>query len=105
MFYLSGDCERGSYTIFFRQKPAKRLTRREKEIASLAVLGLSNGEISFRLEIKPATVRNYLNVLYRKLAIESRVDLVRYMLLNYPAGFLANHPPIREESRIDAGNV
>lgn len=53
------------------------LTRREREVAALAVQGLSALEIARRLVIGERTAETHLANLYRKLGVGSRVELVR----------------------------
>lgn len=51
---------------------AIRLTRREREIAGLIELGLSNKEIAVRLGIELATVKNHVHNLLEKLRVHRR---------------------------------
>jgi pimeloyl-ACP methyl ester carboxylesterase len=53
------------------------LTRREREVAGLAVQGLSNREIAYRLLIGERTAETHLANAYTKLGVHSRIDLVR----------------------------
>jgi class 3 adenylate cyclase/DNA-binding CsgD family transcriptional regulator len=53
------------------------LTRREREVASLASQGLSAREIADRLYIGERTVEGHLASIYAKLGIHSKTDLVR----------------------------
>lgn len=48
----------------------EKLTAREQEIIELVAQGLTNGEISSKLWISGATVRTYLQNLYRKFDLE-----------------------------------
>lgn len=52
------------------------LSRREREVATLASNGLSNKEISAALFVSPRTVENHLQRVYEKLGIRRRDDLV-----------------------------
>ena len=54
-----------------------RLTPREWEILHLVGEGLSNGEIAHRLFLSPATVRNYLASVSRKLGADNRSHAYR----------------------------
>ncbi len=51
------------------------LTRREQEIALLAVRGLSKREIADTLSLSARTVGNHINHVYGKLGISSRAEL------------------------------
>jgi pimeloyl-ACP methyl ester carboxylesterase/DNA-binding CsgD family transcriptional regulator len=53
------------------------LTRREREVAALAVQGLSAYEIGGRLVISERTAETHIANAYRKLGVASRVELVR----------------------------
>lgn len=53
------------------------LTRREREVISLAISGLTAREIGERLFIGERTVETHLANVYAKLGIGSRVDLLR----------------------------
>lgn len=56
------------------------LTRREDQVASLLVEGLSNKAVSEKLGLSEHTVSNYLFRIYNKLGISTRVELVLYLL-------------------------
>jgi LuxR family maltose regulon positive regulatory protein len=51
-------------------------TVREQEVLQLIAAGLSNGEIAARLFIAPSTVKSYVNRIFRKLGVESRIQAV-----------------------------
>ena len=51
------------------------LTFRENEVAQLVAIGLSNHEIGSALNISEQTVKNHLQSVFRKLALENRVEL------------------------------
>ncbi|MEU7384797.1 MULTISPECIES: AAA family ATPase [unclassified Streptomyces] len=51
------------------------LTRSERRVASLAVMGHTNREIAAKLFITPSTVEQHLTRVYRKLRIKRRRDL------------------------------
>lgn len=59
-----------------RRNGAGRLTRREREILSLAVEGRSNAEMSAILGISGNTVKTHLASLYRKIKVSNRVQAV-----------------------------
>jgi WD40 repeat protein/serine/threonine protein kinase len=52
------------------------LTRREQEVLSLLVAGLSNKEIAQKLVVTVPTVKWYINELFRKLRVRSRVQAI-----------------------------
>jgi two-component system response regulator DegU len=54
-----------------------RLTRREQEIVELVNLGLKNKLIGERLFITETTVRHHLTSIFNKLAVTSRLELMR----------------------------
>jgi DNA-binding NarL/FixJ family response regulator len=54
------------------------LTRREREIVELVCLGLKNRKIGERLFISETTVRHHLTSIFSKLAVTSRLELMRY---------------------------
>ena len=57
-----------------------QLTKREEEVVALLVQGLTNREISTRLNLSAHTVKNYLFRIFEKLGVSSRVELVLYAL-------------------------
>jgi predicted ATPase/DNA-binding CsgD family transcriptional regulator len=66
-----------------RPAPAPRpagLTRRELEVLLLVAEDLSRTQIAERMVISPATVKTYLNAIYRKLGIASRMAAMRYVI-------------------------
>ena len=61
------------------------LTCREQEILLWVAKGLTNKEISLRLEISEYTVKNHLKSIFQKLHLNNRVQLVHYA---YEHGYL-----------------
>ncbi|HVW07806.1 MAG TPA: response regulator transcription factor [Bryobacteraceae bacterium] len=59
-----------------------KLTRRERQLASLLAQGLKNKEIAYRLGITEGTVKVYLSRLYGKLGVNDRFDLALFALKN-----------------------
>jgi DNA-binding NarL/FixJ family response regulator len=53
------------------------LTTREKQVLSLVVMGLSNGEIGQKLYLTEATVKSHLTGAFRKLGVRSRAEAAR----------------------------
>lgn len=64
-------------TILNRGRSAARLTRREREVASLAATGLSNAEIAARLVLSIRTVEGHLLQAYDKLGVHDRRALAQ----------------------------
>lgn len=56
------------------------LSAREAGIVELLLQGNRNEEIGHRLGITHGTVRNYLQVIYRKLRVRNRTELVLMLL-------------------------
>jgi DNA-binding NarL/FixJ family response regulator len=61
---------------------APRLTLREQEVVALVADGLSNKAIANRLGVSTRTVEGHVNHVFTKLDLESRTELVRYVLTN-----------------------
>lgn len=55
--------------------PRSVLTRREREVAEMAVSGLNNVEIAGRLVVSVRTVENHLHRAFHKLGVQSRSGL------------------------------
>ncbi|MFI5877196.1 response regulator transcription factor [Streptomyces sp. NPDC051445] len=64
--------------------PSVRLTKREQEIALMAVAGNSSKTISEHLTLSVRTVDNRLQHIYLKLGVRARADLAK--ALEYEAG-------------------
>jgi DNA-binding CsgD family transcriptional regulator len=64
---------------------AFRLSNRESQILSLALLGLSNKEIAGRLRISANTVKTYVRSLLAKLDVSTRSGLLWRLLDTRPA--------------------
>jgi non-specific serine/threonine protein kinase len=60
------------------------LSAREREVAGLAITGLSNREISERLIISKRTVDGHLEHIYAKLGLSSRAQLAEWYRLQTP---------------------
>ena len=52
------------------------LTRREREIMDLVVLGMSNRAIAVHLFLAPKTVQNHINRVFAKLDVTNRAAAV-----------------------------
>ena len=57
------------------------LTDREEEVLRLISFGYSNKEIGSRLDVSVKTVEAHKANAMRKLGIASRIDIVRYAIL------------------------
>jgi DNA-binding NarL/FixJ family response regulator len=73
------DPQRASPEIF------DELTARERQIASLVALGLTNSEIARQLVVSPATVKTHVSRAMVKLHVRDRAKLVA---LAYQTGFV-----------------
>ena len=56
------------------------LTLREQQVVALVADGLSNKAIAARLGVSTRTVEGHVNHVFTKLGIESRTELVRFVL-------------------------
>lgn len=56
--------------------PGIDLTDRERDVLTLMVEGLSNGEIAHKLIISPSTVKYHIGNIYSKLGVDNRVAAV-----------------------------
>ena len=63
--------------MLINPKRIELLSKREGEVARLAVNGLTNREISQHLSLNEHTVKNYLSHVFEKLAVSSRIELIR----------------------------
>ena len=59
-------------------RPSARLTRREREVASLIAEGLSNKEIADRLHLATPTVKTHVRGVLEKLALHTRLEVAAY---------------------------
>ncbi len=55
----------------------KTLTRREREVLHLMVQALDNRQIARTLNVAEQTVRNYISVIYSKLGVQHRMDVLK----------------------------
>jgi DNA-binding NarL/FixJ family response regulator len=54
----------------------RRLTKRERQIVDALLRGYTNKEIAQRLGVSDQTIKNQLTVLYRKVGVGGRLELV-----------------------------
>jgi DNA-binding NarL/FixJ family response regulator len=72
-------CEGARTPPIFSAAEDPQLSSREREIALLAVEGLTNRAIADKLVLSKRTVENHLQRVYTKFAVSSRVELVEAM--------------------------
>jgi DNA-binding CsgD family transcriptional regulator len=58
------------------ERGRRELSPRQQQIIGLVALGLSDKEISVRLELSPHTVRTYLDRVYQQLGCNTRAHAV-----------------------------
>jgi DNA-binding NarL/FixJ family response regulator len=63
-----------------RQIERPALSRRQKQVLGLVVMGLSNGEIAAELHLSEHTVKCHLYASFRKLGVNSRDEAVTLIL-------------------------
>ena len=79
----------GSNAALMEEDIVEALTLREQEVLRCIIDGLSNREIANQLVITLSTVKWYVNQIYRKLGVRSRVQAIvraRELNLVIPAG-------------------
>lgn len=70
----------GNLSGILPQRPG--LTGREIEVLVLLAEGLSRKEMADRLQIAPATVKQHLEEIYRKLKADCKISAVKYARIN-----------------------
>ncbi len=83
-----------------QHSPLSALTRRQRQVLSLMVAGLSNAAIARELRIGPSTVRNHVQSILKSLNVHSRTQAVLAAVRAglYPAPSAAEQsPPNRAE--------
>lgn len=68
------------------------LTNREREIAALIAMGMSNKEIARQLGIRHQTVRNMLVNVFRKTATKKRTQLAVKLIVSQYESVTTDHP-------------
>jgi DNA-binding CsgD family transcriptional regulator len=72
---LAGVCEGAMTPALALIEDPLPLTRREREVGTLAASGLSNTQIADRLVVSVRTVENHLHRVFTKLGVEGRGEL------------------------------
>ncbi|MCU1457128.1 MAG: transcriptional regulator, LuxR family [Actinomycetia bacterium] len=83
---LAEQCEGARTAPLVTGAEATPLTRREREVASLAARGLSSREIADALFVSARTVENHLQHAYEKLGVRGRSELAEIPGLDTGAG-------------------
>jgi DNA-binding NarL/FixJ family response regulator len=79
--YLVEALAETSRATSINRKRIELLSKREGEVARLAVGGLTNREICQQLNLNEHTVKNYLSHVFEKLAVSSRIELIHCLSL------------------------
>lgn len=75
-----------------------RLTRREREVAEMVAMGLTNTAIAGKLAVSPWTVSTHLRRIFAKLGVATRAAMVA-VLANAEAETVADTGGLRETAR------
>lgn len=81
---------------------APRLTRREREVATLVAQGLTNREIASRLFISERTAESHVEQIRGKLGFRSRNQIAAWMATQAPTGEAASRPTAPQGETIPA---
>jgi len=73
----------GPATVLPLLAAAYGLTRREREVISAVLSGLSTRQISTRLQITPYTVQDHLKAIFTKLGVTSRGELAHQLAFQH----------------------
>ncbi|WP_162918531.1 helix-turn-helix domain-containing protein [Taklimakanibacter deserti] len=76
----TAETDEGYAAAFDRFSKRHALTRREIDVARLALLGLSSEQIARRLDLTPGSVRNHRSNVYSKLDVTSEREFFRAFL-------------------------
>ena len=63
--------------VYTNWKEINTLTKREKEIAKLLLLGIKRKEVAQKLFLSESSVRNHITNILKKLQVENREDLCK----------------------------
>jgi DNA-binding CsgD family transcriptional regulator len=66
-----------------QSQPLEHLTRREREVASLVALALTDRQIAGIIFISPETVRYHIKSICSKLALPNRTAICRWVLVTH----------------------
>ena len=84
--YFGNDISDIIYKIYVAKKKTAAVTpeftEQERRIIELCREGLQSKQIADRLCISPRTVDNHKNIIFRKLGINSTLEMVQYALKN-----------------------
>lgn len=84
--YFGSDIAAIIYKIYVSKKKTAEVTpeftAQERRIIELCRDGLQSKQIADRLHISPRTVENHKNNIFKKLGINSTLEMVRYALKN-----------------------
>lgn len=78
------------------------LTARQKQILSLLVLGLSNGDIAARLFLSESTIKTHLTIIFSRLGVTSRKEATD-LILDPASGLGTGILGIAEPHRVQTG--
>jgi len=70
------DPKEGEKEVVVSEKWIEDLTRREKQVLLFLSQGYNNEEISKKLSIEEQTVRNHVSMIYSKIGIHDRIELM-----------------------------
>jgi len=68
----------------------RSLTARERQIVALVCAGHSNKIIARKLQVGEGTIKTHLHVIYLKLGIENRADLLATIIDNAQTDKMSN---------------
>ena len=83
------------------------LSKREQDVVRCVTEGLTNREISVRLQLSEHTIKNYIFRIFDKLGVSTRVEMVLYVFSQRtptpPAAALPDgiYPPANRDTEID----
>lgn len=69
--------------VAIEREPFNQLTKRERQVAVMVALALSDQQIARSLVITVRTVRAHLDVIKSKLHLASRAEVIRWMLVSH----------------------